>query len=166
MKKYQIGNVDITDSLWRESQIHWGWTDSITAIDRRMRAIDPRVRFEHHGPRQPSGCTWELWADELENIPKNWGRPGRYELWTVALSYQGPLITGLSWRRKDKTQDVVTSPELVGTCVEMARDLRLTYLDAHELRACEIPRDELNEEASRRLSDSALPNAFNLLFYE
>ena len=63
-------------------------------------------------------------------------------------------------------QHPVTSAVLVAMAKKLAEDLRLTYLDAHELRALEIPWDELQGDASNRLDYSEMPNAFNLLFYE
>lgn len=49
---------------------------------------------------------------------------------------------------------------------KLAEHLCLTYLDAHELMALEIPWDELQGNAANRLDYSEMPNAFNLLFYE
>jgi hypothetical protein len=49
---------------------------------------------------------------------------------------------------------------------KLAEDLRLTYLDAHALRALEIPWEELQGNAADRLDYCEMPNAFNLLFYE
>ncbi len=84
----------------------------------------------------------------------------------IALSYRGPFITALSWGDLSKPEDSMTSTVLVAMAKKLAEDLRLTYLDAHELRAIEIPWDELQGDASNRLDYSEMPNAFNLLFYE
>ncbi|WP_286747927.1 hypothetical protein, partial [Aquabacterium sp. UBA2148] len=91
---------------------------------------------------------------------------GEDERWKIALSYRGPFITALSWSDLNHREDQVTSPALVAMVQKIAEDLRLTYLDAHELRALEIPWDELQGNAADRLDYSEMPNAFNLLFYE
>lgn len=106
-----------------------------------------------------------LWVDSLGKGSGSVGWPPGTEHWRVVLSYCGPLITALSWTAEGQSEDTTTSPRLVALAESIAAELGLTYLDAHELRHCEIPWDEMTEEADLRL-DWSEPNAFNLLFYE
>jgi len=87
--------------------------------------------------------------------------------WRIALSYRASLITAVSWSAPEKRDDDATDPELVELAKKIAADLSpLIYMDQHELRALEIPWDELQGDANMRLDWSETPNAFNLLFYE
>lgn len=165
MKKYQIGN-DMSPFLWGKSQVNPEWANFIIEIDRRLHAVDPKSHVGHDGgPDLPSGCTWLLWVDAKGKSTESPGWALGVERWKVALSYRGPLITALSWIREGEPPSDVTNSLLVALCRSLSADLGLTYLDAHELMQCEIPWDELTEEAGGRL-DWSEANAFNLLFYE
>ena len=169
MKRFELSGVDLTDFLWRDAQVNSAWTHFIIGIDRRLRAIEPDVFIEHHGPGRLSGCTWRMLvgADGKGCGEKKcliW--PAGAERWELTLSYRGPLITALSWRSQDESEDETTSVQLVELARELAAELRLTYLDQRELRAFEIPWDDIQGDANLRLDWSDQPNAFNLLFYE
>jgi hypothetical protein len=166
MSKHLIEDVDISAFLWREAQVTQGWTYFITGIDRRLFAIEPTVRIQHHGPCMPSGCTWNFWVDAAGKGHGDRSWPAGVERWEVALSYRGPLITALSWSHAGQREDAVTNEKLVSLTKSLATDLGLTYLDAHKLSAYEIAWDELTAEANGRLDYADMPNAFNLLFYE
>jgi hypothetical protein len=165
MNKHQIGDVDISTFLWRASQGSAGWTHFIVGIDRRVYAIEPKVRIQHQGPCEYSGCFWDFWVDSHGQGSGSVGWPPGTEHWRVVLSYRAPLITALSWACEGQSEDTITSPRLVSFAKSIATEVGLIYLDAHELRHCEIPWDEMTEEADLRL-DWSEPNAFNLLFYE
>jgi hypothetical protein len=168
MKRYQVQGVELTDFLWRCTQDMPSWAYFITGIDRHLTAIEPATKVTHHGPARVSGCSWELLVDAsgrgLGGQWTNW--PVGAERWSVVLSYRGPLMTAISWSAPDGAEDAVTSPRLVALVRQIASEFRLKYLDAHELRAFEIPWDELQGDANLRLDWSDMPNAFNLLFYE
>jgi hypothetical protein len=168
MKQYQLQGVALTDFLWRCTQDMPSWAYFITGIDRRLTAIDPKAKVEHHGPRRVSGCTWGLLVDAtgcgLSQWTDDW--PEGTERWEIALSYRGPLITALSWKTYREPEDAVTSPRLVALARDIASQFHLSYLDAHELQNLEIPWDDLQGDANMRLDWSDMPNAFNLLFYE
>lgn len=166
MKKYLVSNIDISEYLWSDRNKH---EPSLLKTDRVVCSLDSNPHFDRHPPAENSGCSWTFLAkrdgtrtahDDASFVV------GEDERWQIALSYRGPFITALSWSDLDKREDQVTSPALVSMVKKLADDLRLTYLDAHELRALEIPWDELQGNAEARLDWSEMPNAFNLLFYE
>jgi hypothetical protein len=165
--KIVLHDFDLTSFLWRETPPA-AWAYFITGIDRRLTAIDPKAKVEHHGPGRVSGCTWGLLVDAagcgLSEWTDDW--PEGTEQWEIALSYRGPLITALSWKAYREPEDAVTSPRLVALARDIASQFHLNYLDAHELQNLEIPWDELQGDANMRLDWSDMPNAFNLLFYE
>jgi hypothetical protein len=163
-----LRDFDLTPHLWREAQHIPEWAYFITGIDRRLIAIDPKARVGHHGPGRVSGCTWDLLVDASGRGLSQWTDewPVGTERWEIALSYRGPLITALSWKSYHQSEETVTSAPLVALARQLASDFHLNYLDAHDLRALEIPWDELQGDANMRLDWSEMPNAFNLLFYE
>lgn len=166
MMELRIGDTDLSEYLWNDTHVH---DRTLMHIDRTVVALDPEVEVGHGGPGDTSGIQWTF-------LVRNDGTRtehdvdsfviGEDERWQIALSYRGPYITGLSWHDPNSFEDKVTSPALVRLVKQLAEKLRLTYLDAHELMALEIPWDELQGNASNRLDYSEMPNAFNLLFYE
>jgi hypothetical protein len=162
-----IHGVDLTAFLWQPPQVNRWWASAIVEIDRQLRSIDDAAEFDQPGGAHVSGCTWDLWmnqyGDRLTKVERSIPSPPR---WRVALSFRGPLLTALSWSRPNDFEDKVTCEPLVALVKKLATQLRFTYLDAHELRALEIPWDELQGDANLRLDWSDSPNAFNLLFYE
>lgn len=166
MTRLFIGNVDLSEYIWNDRHVH---DRSLIAIDRAVVALNPKPFLNRGGPGDISGIAWFFLvrADGTRTTHDDASFvAGEDERWEIALSYRGPFITALSWRDIDKREDAVTSPALVAMVKKLADDLRLTYLDAHELRALEIPWDELQGNAADRLDYSEMPNAFNLLFYE
>lgn len=166
MTKLCIGDVDLSEYIWRDTKVH---DRTLMRIDRTVVALDPEVDVGHGGPGDWSGIQW-IFLVKRDGTRTDHDDStfviGEDERWLIALSYRGPFITALSWRDLNDSEDKVTSPALVTMVEKLAKDLRLTYLDAHELRALEIPWDELQGNASDRLDYSEMPNAFNLLFYE
>lgn len=166
MTQLRIGETDLSEYLWKDTNVH---DRTLIRIDRAVVALDPKVEIGHGGPGDWSGIQWTFLARrDGSATPRNYASfcLGEDERWRIALSYRGPFITALSWRDPNNFEDKVTSPALVSLVKQLAEKLRLTYLDAHELRALEIPWDELQGNASNRLDYSEMPNAFNLLFYE
>ena len=166
MKNYLISGIDLSKFLWRGCSTH---EPSLLKIDRAVCAIDSKPHFDRHPPGENSGCSWTFIARKdgtRSDSDDHSFVAGEDERWQIALSYRGPFITALSWSDLDKREDQVTSPALVSMVKKLAEDLRLTYLDAHELMALAIPWDELKGDAVDRLDHSEMPNAFNLLFYE
>lgn len=166
MKRYRIAGIDLAPWLWSERAPD---VLSLFKIDRALHSIDSELKLSEGGPGQVSGCTWLLLAAP-DGGPSKEGyesfEVGKDERWRFAASYRGPFLTALSQRDLLLREDAVTSPALVELAKRLAADLNLTYLNAHELRALEIPWDELQGNASDRLDWSEMPNAFNLLFYE
>jgi hypothetical protein len=159
----------IFESLWKPAHVTGGWATLIERVGAALRDIEPTVRLRHHEPGQISGCTWDFYVDA--NARGVGARVGPWPTdaiawWRVALSFRGGLITALSWSDPDLAEDQITDPKLVRLAEKIAQELRLIYLDAHELMALEIPWEDLQGDASNRLDWSEMPNAFNLLFYE
>ena len=168
MTHLMIGGVDLSPYIWNDTSVQ-DWPQAIT-IDRAVIALDPEAGVGHGGPGDWSGIHWTFLArndgTRTEHNHDSFAI-GEDERWRIALSYRGPFITALSWRDLKNCEDKVTSPALVAMVKKLAEKLRLTYLDAHQLRALEIPWDELQNDAEMRLDDyTTLPNAFTLLFYE
>ncbi|XVJ69750.1 MAG: hypothetical protein HEQ39_08905 [Rhizobacter sp.] len=172
MTNYLISNIDLSKVLWLDSKVSQTWAAYLIGIDRKLHAIAASVCFEHHGPGHTSGCTWDLFVDEKGKVCDIASSPGPrwpkgVSRWRIALSYRASLITAISWSDPEKREDDVTDLKLVALAKEIATDLSpLIYMDQHELRALEIPWDELQGDANMRLDWSEMPNAFNLLFYE
>ena len=166
MTRLFIGNVDLSEYIWNDAHVP---DRSLIAIDRAVVALDPKPFLDRGGPGAISGIAWIFLvrADGTRTAHDDASFVvGEDERWKIALSYRGPFVTALSWRDIDKREDAVTSPALVAMVKNLAEKLPLIYLDAHELRALEIPWDELQNNAEMRLDYSEMPNAFNLLFYE
>lgn len=166
MTHLRIGNNDLSDHIWNDTHVH---DATLITIDRAVVRLDPKVRVSFGGPGDTSGITWRFIVQK-DGSPSLHERDaftkGVDEKWEISLSYRGPLITAISWQNPDEPEDMSTSPALVAMAQKLADDLRLTYLDAHELMALEIPWDELQGNAADRLDYCEMPNAFNLLFYE
>ena len=172
----KIGDVDLAEYIWNDEHIN---DAGAILIDRAVVALDPEANFHHGGPGHTSGIFWGFYVAK-NGYPSPRSRDNfsvdEDERWVIAMSYRGPYITALSYhglhRSEDRpglitmVQDKITSPFLVAMTKRLAEELRLIYLDAHELRALEIPWDELQGDAADRLDYSEVPNAFNLLFYE
>lgn len=170
MKNYFLHDVNLAEYLWRDRHIDdLFWARALVGIDRRLRSIEPTVDIEHSGPGHISGCSWTFLVNAqnqgIGNSFVGWPE-GTVARWKVAFSYRGPFITALSWTSPSLPEDAPVSLQLVSLVQEIASSLNLTYLDAHELMACEIPMDELQGDAPLRLDWSDTANAFNLLFYE
>lgn len=166
MTRLLVRNVDLSEYIWNGVHVH---DRSLIAIDRAVVALDQKPFLSSGGPGDISGIAWIFLVkgdgtrtthDDASFVV------GEDERWEIALSYRGPFITALSWRDPNDFEDKVTSPALVRLVKQLAEKLRLNYLDAHDLRALEIPWDELQGNAANRLDYSEMPNAFNLLFYE
>lgn len=161
-----VGGVDLSGFIWNETNVH---DVTLITIDRAVMALGRDVRLTFGGPGDTSGIAWHFIVNR-DGSRTNHGSDefvvGENERWKIALSYRGPFVTALSWRDLNLQEDPVTSPALIAMVKELAENLRLNYLDAHELRALEIPWDELQGNAASRLDYSEMPNAFNLLFYE
>jgi hypothetical protein len=158
----------LSQALWAPAQVNPAWATMIEAVGCKLRCIEPAVRLWHHGPAEISGCTWDLFVDEKGNGIGAVGNPWPAQVWRawrVALSYRGPFITALSWPEQGPADDV-TDPRLVQLVEAIALSADLTYLDVHEAQSLEIPWEHLQGDASSRLDWSAMPTAFNLLFYE
>jgi hypothetical protein len=151
--KFVIGDTDLSEALWRPAQVNRDWAVVLDGVASAIREIEPAVRLEHHGPGQISGCTWDFHVNAEGKGPGRGTTPwpsSAVNRWRVALSYRGPFLTALSWSDPALPADQVTDPNL----------------DAHELRALEIPWEELRGDAEMRLDWSDVPTGFNLLFYE
>lgn len=166
MTNFCVGGVDISEYIWNETHVH---DTTLITIDRAAVSMYPKVRLSWGGPCDTSGIQWIFFAKNdgtrTDHDETNFVE-GEDEKWEIALSYRGPFITALSWSDLNRSADSVTSPALVAMVKKMAEELRLTYLDAHELMDLEIPWDELQNDAEMRLDWSEMPTAFNLLFYE
>jgi hypothetical protein len=166
MNSYKIAGFDLAPYLWAQCS---PFVPELLKIDRVLYAIDPRLKFSEGGPGHVSGCSW-LFLTTPEGKPSKRGYEEFVvetdERWEVAASYRGPFLTAISQRDLAQREDQTPSPALVQLVKKLAADLGLVYLDAHELRALEIPWDELQGDAEARLDYSEMPNAFNLLFYE
>lgn len=166
MTELRIGETDLSEYIWNDTNVH---DTTVIAIDRAAVALYPKVHLSWGGPGDTSGIQWIFLVKrdgaQTEHDDSTFVI-GEDEQWQIALSYRGPFITALSWRDPNNFEDKVTSPALVSLVRQLAEKLRLTYLDAHELRALEIPWDQLQGDAWKRLDYSEMPNAFNLLFYE
>lgn len=166
MTQLRIGTTDLAEYIWNETHVH---DVTLITIDRAVMALGRDVRLTFGGPGDTSGIAWHFIVKRDGSRTDHGSEEfvvGEDERWEIALSYRGPFITALSWHDLSQPADQVTSPALVCMVKKLAEDLRLTYLDAHELMALEIPWDELEGNASNRLDYSEMPNAFNLLFYE
>lgn len=171
----KIANVDLAEYIWNDENVN---VSASILIDRAVVALDPRAGFHRGGPGHTSGIFWGFYVTK-KGAPTPRSRSEfsieKDEKWEIAMSYRGPYITALSYhgehRPEDRSDqftmisDKTTSPALVTMVKKLAEDLRLTYLDAHELMSLEISWDELQNNAEMRL-DYSEPNAFNLLFYE
>ena len=166
MNPHKLAGIDLAPYLWAQRDPD---VPSLLKIDRVLYAIDPRLKFSEGGPGQVSGCSW-MFLTTPEGKPSKRGYEefvvGTDERWTSAASYRGPFLTALSQRDLEQREDQTPSPALVQLVKKLAENLRLIYLDAHELRALEIPWEELQNNAEMRLDWSEMPNAFNLLFFE
>jgi hypothetical protein len=166
MTELSIGDTDLSEYIWNDTHVH---DTTLITIDRAVVALFPKVHLSWGGPGDTSGIQWAFLVKRdgtcTDHDCSNFV-VGEDEKWKIALSYRGPFITALSWRDLNTFEDKITSPALVAMVKKLAEKLRLTYLDAHELRALEIPWDELQGNAADRLDYSEVPNAFNLLFYE
>jgi hypothetical protein len=166
MTPLRIGHTDLAEYIWNDTRVH---DTTVITIDRTAVALYPKVHLSWGGPGDTSGIQWIFFVrndgTRTEHDVDSFVI-GEDEKWKIALSYRGPFITALSWHDPNNFEDKVPSPALVRLVKQLAEQLRLTYLDAHELRALEIPWDELQGNASSRLDYSEMPNAFNLLFYE
>lgn len=161
-----VRGVDLSEYIWNDTNVH---DVTLITIDRAIMALGRDVRLTFGGPGDTSGIAWHFIVNHDGSRTNHRSEEfvvGQDERWKIALSYRGPFITALSWSDLNQPEDQVTSPALVTMVQKLAEGLRLTYLDAHELRALEIPWDELQGNAADRLDYSEMPNAFNLLFYE
>lgn len=166
MTKLHIGATDLSEYIWNDTNVH---DVTLLTIDRAVIALGRDVRLTFGGPGDTSGIAWHFIVKRDGSKADHSSEEfvvGEDERWKVALSYRGPFITALSWPSLSQRADQVTSPALVCMVKKLAEHLCLTYLDAHELMALEIPWDELQGNAANRLDYSEMPNAFNLLFYE
>ncbi len=166
MTELRIGETDLSEYIWNDTNVH---DVTLISIDRAVMALGRDVRLTFGGPGDTSGIAWHFIVNRDGTRTDHTSEEfvvGEDERWKIALSYRGPFITALSWHDPNNFEDKVTSPALVSLVRQLAEKLHLTYLDAHELRALEIPWDELQGNASNRLDYSEMPNAFNLLFYE
>lgn len=166
MSQYVIAGIDLTHWLWEKCSPN---VRSLIKIDRALYAIDQRLKFSEIGPGQISGCTWLLVTTPSGKRSESGYesfQPGIDERWELAASYRGPFLTAISQRDLSKREDRETSPALVELAQQLANELNLVYLDAHELRAMEIPWEDLQGDSANRLDYSEMPSAFNLLFYE
>lgn len=172
----KIRDIDLSEYIWNDENIN---DSAAIMIDRAVVALDPKANFHHGGPGRTSGIFWGFYVTK-KGAPTPRDRSNfsidEDERWEIAMSYRGPYITALSHhgvhRPEDRpdlitlVMDKTTSPSLVAMTKKLAQELRLIYLDAHELMALEIPWHELQGDAADRLDYSEMPNAFNLLFYE
>ncbi len=176
MTDLRLGGVDLSEYLWNDTRVH---DMTLIKIDRAVVSMNPKVHVSVGGPGDTSGIQWTFIVEkDGTRTDRDYSTfvVGKDEQWKIALSYRGPLITALSYQGEHRigdradmitmVADQVTSPALVAMTKKLAEALRLFYLDAHELRALEIPWDELQGNAADRLDYSEMPNAFNLLFYE
>lgn len=172
----KIGDVDLAEYIWKDEHVN---DLAAIMIDRAVVALDSEAKFHHGGPGRTSGIFWGFYVTK-NGSPSPRNRTNfsidEDERWEIAMSYRGPYITALSFHGVHRPEDhpglitmvadKITSPSLVAMTKKLAQELRLIYLDAHELRALEIPWEELQGDAANRLDYSEMPNAFNLLFYE
>jgi len=161
-----VGGVELNEYIWNDTHVH---DMTVITIDRAVVSLYPKVHLSWGGPGDTSGIQWTFLVRKDGTRTEHEDGSfviGEDEKWKLALSYRGPFLTALSWHDPNNVEDELTSPALVRLVKQLAEKLRLTYLDAHELRALEIPWDELQGNASNRLDYSEMPNAFNLLFYE
>jgi hypothetical protein len=156
------------------------------ALRARVQAfVVDRLRFVH----QEAGWSnwresgrWSFTFDEHgRNVPEALGdeqsaaTSARW-IWTFAVSERGPLITSNTFSLMTEERDGVkhkfygpdqpSRANALEWTQQIAREFGLHYVDAKMLRDWEVSYDEVDPEFDLEHDVLAVPNAFQVLFYE